>query len=393
MQSIAPHVQEKDRVATDQPYGAMKPQTVLEKLWSRHVVHEDDDDAALLYIDRHLVYEVTSPQAFEGLRMAGRKPWRAASVLATVDHNVPTTARSAGIADPLARVQVEQLDRNCRDLGLMQFPLTDYRQGIIHVVGPEQCATLPGMAVVASDSHTSTDGAFAALSLGIGTSEVEHVLATQCMSVKRMRPMLVRIEGELPKGVTAKDLVLEMIHRIGTAGGVGYAMEFGGSTVRGMSMEARMTLCNMAIAAGARMDQVAVDETPIRYLRGRPLTPHGEQLDTAEAYWRTLASDHGAHYDKVVDIEAYALLPMVTWGTSPEMVTSIDGTVPDPSDEHDPVRRGGMVRALQYMGLEPGTRIQDIRLDKVFIGPCTNERIEGMALTLHPQSSKARVSD
>ncbi|WP_322060205.1 3-isopropylmalate dehydratase large subunit [Paraburkholderia sp. J63] len=352
--------------------------TLVEKLWRRHVVHEDADGRALLYVDRHLVYEVTSPQAFEGLRLSGRKPWRAQTVLATADHNVPTTGRAQGIADPLSRIQVEQLSRNCEEFGITEFGLKDRRQGIIHVIGPEQGATLPGMTVVAGDSHTSTHGAFGALAFGVGTSEVEHVLATQCLSVGRMTPMLVRVEGELPSGVTAKDLILHIIGLTGTSGGTGYAIEFGGSTIRALSMEGRMTLCNMAIEAGARVGLIGVDQKTIDYVKGRPFAPRGEQWDQAVAYWRSLVSDADAQFARTIEIDAATVKPMVTWGTSPEMVQPIDGRVPDPALEPDPVKRAGMQAALAYMGLEPGTAIEAIRPDKVFIGSCTNARIEDL---------------
>jgi len=356
----------------------MNALTLAEKIWQRHVVDETSDGTALLYVDRHLVYEVTSPQAFEGLRQAGRKPWRRETVLATADHNVPTTSRSKGIADPLSRIQVEQLMKNCDEFGIREFGLKDKRQGIIHVIGPEQGATLPGMIVVAGDSHTSTHGAFAALAFGVGTSEVEHVLATQCLSMKRMKPMLVKVDGVLPQGVTAKDLILAIIGRIGTGGGTGYAIEFAGEAIRALSMEGRMTLCNMAIEAGARVGLVGVDDKTIEYLRGRPFAPHGERWDQAESYWRTLVSDDGARFDKVVQLDSAALRPMVSWGTSPEMVVAIDERVPDPSRELDPVKREGMRRALEYMQLEPGTPISSIAPDKVFIGSCTNARIEDL---------------
>jgi 3-isopropylmalate/(R)-2-methylmalate dehydratase large subunit len=358
------------------------PQTLFEKLWQRHLVDQSDDGEALLYIDRHLVYEVTSPQAFEGLRLAGRQPWRRETVIATADHNVPTVAAQRtsidSIADPLSRAQVRQLDANCREFGITEFGLGNRRQGIIHVVGPEQGATLPGMTVVAGDSHTSTHGAFGALAFGIGTSEVEHVLATQCLAMRPMRGMLVQVEGALPAGVTAKDLVLDIIGRIGTAGGTGYAIEFAGSTIRALSMEGRMTLCNMAIEAGARVGLVAVDDATIEYVRGRPYAPRGAEFDRAVAYWRTLVSDDGARFDRTVHVDAATLRPMVTWGTSPEMVVPVDGRVPDPAAETDPVRRAGMERALAYMGLAPGTPMRDIRPDKVFIGSCTNARIEDL---------------
>jgi 3-isopropylmalate/(R)-2-methylmalate dehydratase large subunit len=358
----------------------MKPQSLFDKLWERHVVKETPDGPALLYIDRHLVYEVTSPQAFEGMRLSGRRAWRPETVLATADHNVPTTAREAGIADPLSRAQVEQLSRNCADFDITEFGLGDHRQGIIHVIGPEQGATLPGMTVVAGDSHTSTHGAFAALAFGVGTSEVEHVLATQCLSMRKMKPMLVQVEGELPAGVTAKDLILAIIGRIGTAGGTGYAIEFAGSTIRSLSMEGRMTLCNMAIEGGARIGLVAVDDKTIDYLRGRPYAPRGAQWDQALAYWRTLTSDADAPFDRVVEIDAGRLRPMVSWGTSPEMVAPVDGKVPDPARQTDPVRRAAMERALAYMGLLADTPITEIRPDKVFIGSCTNARIEDLRI-------------
>jgi 3-isopropylmalate/(R)-2-methylmalate dehydratase large subunit len=333
---------------------------------------------ALLYVDRHLVYEVTSPQAFEGLRLSGRKPWRPETVLATADHNVPTTARTQGIADPLSRLQVEQLTKNCAEVGITEFGLQDRRQGIIHVIGPEQGATLPGMTVVAGDSHTSTHGAFAALAFGIGTSEVEHVLATQCLSLAPMKPMLVQVDGTLAPGVTAKDLILQIIGRLGTGGGTGHAIEFAGSAIRGLSMEARMTLCNMAIEAGARVGIIGVDDTTIDYLRGRPYAPAGAHWDMAVAYWRTLVSDADATFGNTVRFDGAAVRPMVSWGTSPEMVVSIDGRVPDPQAEADPVKRTAMQRALAYMGLAPGTPITAIAPDKIFIGSCTNARIEDL---------------
>jgi 3-isopropylmalate/(R)-2-methylmalate dehydratase large subunit len=355
------------------------PQTLYDKLWSSHVVHQEEDGTALLYIDRHLVHEVTSPQAFEGLRLAGRKPWRADSIVATADHNTPTTDWDKGIEDPVARLQVETLDANIRAVGARAyFPFRDKRQGIVHVIGPEQGATLPGMTVVCGDSHTSTHGAFACLAHGIGTSEVEHVLATQCLLQKKSKAMLVRVEGSLGKGVSAKDIALHLIGRIGTAGGTGYAIEFGGSAIRALSMEGRMTLCNMAIEGGARAGMVAADETTIDYLRGRPLAPSGEAFERAAACWRSLKSDDGARFDAVIEIDAREIRPQVTWGTSPEMVTTIDGSVPDPALEKDAVKRESMERALQYMGLAPRTPIRDIRLDKVFIGSCTNSRIEDL---------------
>jgi 3-isopropylmalate/(R)-2-methylmalate dehydratase large subunit len=357
----------------------MTARTLYEKLWDSHLVRQDPDGTALVYVDRHLVHEVTSPQAFEGLEVAHRKPWRIGSVVATADHNVPTAHRDQGIADPISRLQVETLDQNVGKFHVKTyFGMKDHRQGIVHVIGPEQGATLPGMTVVCGDSHTSTHGAFAALAVGIGTSEVEHVLATQCLLQKKARTMLVRCEGALPAGVTPKDVVLAVIGKIGTAGGTGHAIEFGGSAIRAMSMEGRMTVCNMAIEAGARAGMVAVDETTIDYLRGRPYAPQGETFEKAAAYWRTLVSDPGAKFDKVVELDVTALKPQVTWGTSPEMVTSIEGRVPDPSRENDPGKREAMERALTYMGLAPNTPITDIAVDKIFIGSCTNSRIEDL---------------
>ncbi|WP_034929411.1 3-isopropylmalate dehydratase large subunit, partial [Candidatus Accumulibacter vicinus] len=355
------------------------PQTLYEKLWQDHVVHQEADGTALIYIDRHLVHEVTSPQAFEGLQLAGRKPWRVSSIVATADHNTPTDHWDRGIEDPVSRLQVETLDANIRAVGaLAYFPFRDPRQGIVHVVGPESGATLPGMTVVCGDSHTSTHGAFACMAHGIGTSEVEHVLATQCLLQKPSKTMLVQVDGRLAKGVTAKDVALAIIGQIGTAGGTGYAIEFAGSTIRGLSMEGRMTLCNMAIEAGARLGLVAVDEVTINYLRGRPFAPQGARWEQAVATWRGLHSDADARFDRVVEISATGIRPQVTWGTSPEMVVSIDASVPDPANEADPVRREGMERALRYMGLRPRQPIREIRLDKIFIGSCTNSRIEDL---------------
>ncbi len=351
--------------------------TLYDKLFDSHVVTEENG-TALLYIDRHLVHEVTSPQAFEGLKMSSRKVWRVNSVLAVPDHNVPTTDRSKGIVDPVSRLQVETLDNNCAEFGLTEFKMNDARQGIVHVIGPEQGATLPGMTVVCGDSHTSTHGAFGALAHGIGTSEVEHVLATQCLVQKKSKAMQIRVEGQLGDGVTAKDVALAIIGKIGTAGGTGYAIEFAGSAIRGLSMEGRMTLCNMAIEAGARAGMVAVDDTTIDYIKGRPYAPKPDHWDAAVAYWRTLHSDDGAVFDAQVELKAEDIQPQVTWGTSPEMVTSVDGRVPNPARESDPVKRGGIERALQYMGLEADTPIVDIAIDKVFIGSCTNSRIEDL---------------
>ncbi|MBU1690310.1 MAG: 3-isopropylmalate dehydratase large subunit [Gammaproteobacteria bacterium] len=356
----------------------MSAQTLYEKLWQSHVVHTESDGTTLLYIDRHLLHEVTSPQAFEGLRLAGRKPWRLSTNLAVADHNVPTTGRAQGIVDPISRLQVETLDNNCASFGITEFKMGDARQGIVHVIGPEQGATLPGMTVVCGDSHTSTHGAFGALAHGIGTSEVEHVLATQCLLQKKSRTLLVRVEGSLGKGATAKDIALAVIGKIGTAGGNGSAIEFGGSAIRALSMEGRMTLCNMAIEAGARAGMVAVDDTTINYIKGRPFAPKGDLWDKAVANWHTLVSDEGADFDAVVEIDAAAIKPSVTWGTSPEMVVTVDGKVPDPAQESDPVKRSGMERALVYMGLQANTPITQIAVDKVFIGSCTNSRIEDL---------------
>lgn len=352
--------------------------TLYDKLWDAHVVHQESDGTCLLYIDRHLVHEVTSPQAFEGLRLAGRKPWRVGANLAVSDHNVPTTARSEGIQDPVSRLQVETLDNNCAEYGITQFRMNDLRQGIVHIIGPEQGATLPGMTVVCGDSHTSTHGALGALAFGIGTSEVEHVLATQTLLMKKNKNMLIRVEGELPFGCTAKDLILFVIGEIGTAGGTGYAIEFGGAAIRALSIEGRMTVCNMAIEAGARSGMVAVDQKTIDYFRGRPYAPTGVLWDQAVEYWRTLHSDPGAHFDRIVDIDASEITPQVSWGTSPEMVLPIHARVPDPDKEKDDGRRSGMERALEYMGLKPNTALTDIKVDRVFIGSCTNARIEDL---------------
>ncbi len=354
--------------------------TLYDKLFDSHVVHEENG-TALLYIDRHLVHEVTSPQAFEGLKLANRKVWRVNSILAVPDHNVPTTDRStgvAGIADPISRLQVQTLDENCTDFGVTEFKMNDVRQGIVHVIGPEQGATLPGMTVVCGDSHTSTHGAFGALAHGIGTSEVEHVLATQCLVQKRSKTLQVLVEGKLGKGVTAKDVALAIIGKIGTAGGNGYAIEFAGSAIRDLTMEGRMTLCNMAIEAGARAGMVAVDDTTIDYVKGRPFAPKAEQWDAAVAYWKTLHSDEGAKFDKVVMLKAEDIQPQVTWGTSPEMVVGVDGKVPSLDLAKNDVQRGDWERAYAYMGLTPDTPIDQINIDKVFIGSCTNSRIEDL---------------
>jgi 3-isopropylmalate/(R)-2-methylmalate dehydratase large subunit len=356
--------------------------TLYDKIWDEHVVHTEEDGTAILYIDRHLVHEVTSPQAFEGLRQAGRKVWRISSVVATADHNTPTTGWERGydgITDPISKEQVTTLDKNIGEFGAAAyFPFLSRRQGIVHVIGPESGATLPGMTVVCGDSHTSTHGAFGALAHGIGTSEVEHVLATQTLLAKKAKNMLVQVDGKLAPGVTAKDVVLAIIGRIGTAGGTGYTIEFAGSAIRALSMEGRMTVCNMAIEAGARAGLVAVDEKTIEYVRGKPLAPKGVEWDHAVAYWRTLQSDPDAQFDTVVKLDAAQVLPQVTWGTSPEMVTSIDGRVPDPDKEKDANKRGAIERALNYMGLQPGKPMNDVYVDKVFIGSCTNSRIEDM---------------
>jgi 3-isopropylmalate/(R)-2-methylmalate dehydratase large subunit len=352
--------------------------TLYDKLWENHSVRTETDGTTLLYIDRHLVHEVTSPQAFEGLKLAGRPIWRLQSILAVADHNVPTTPRNQPIQDAIARLQVDTLESNCSNHQLRYFGMNDARQGIVHVVGPEQGATLPGMTVVCGDSHTSTHGAFAALAFGIGTSEVEHVMATQCLWMKKAKTMQVRFYGTLAEGCTAKDMILAVIREIGTAGGTGYALEFMGEAVQALSIEGRMTLCNMAIEAGARTGLVAVDSTTIAFLKDRPFSPSEKDWAHAVNYWNTLHSDEGAQFDKTIHIDIETLKPQVTWGTSPEMVTSIDGYTPDPEQEPDLVKRDGIRRALDYMGLEPNTPITAITIDKVFIGSCTNSRIEDL---------------
>ncbi len=361
----------------------MAGKTLYDKLWESHLVKERDDGSALIYIDRQLLHEVTSPQAFEGLRLAGRKPWRIDANVATPDHNVPTTVDEraegiAGIVDPVSRIQVQTLDDNCDEFGILEFKMADRRQGIVHVVGPEQGATLPGMTVVCGDSHTSTHGAFGALAHGIGTSEVEHVLATQCLVAKKMKNMLVRVDGQLGEGVTAKDVVLAIIGKIGTAGGTGYAVEFGGDVMQALSMEGRMTVCNMAIEAGARAGMVAVDDKTISYVEGRPYAPKGEHWDKAVAYWQSLHSDADAEFDRVVVLRGEEIEPQVTWGTSPEMVLPVSACVPQVADGKDATEQEGIRRALEYMGLEGGQAITDIQLDRVFIGSCTNSRIEDL---------------
>ncbi len=365
--------------------------TLYDKLWESHVVDTEKDGTTILYIDRHLLHEVTSPQAFEGLRIAGRKPWRDSANLLVADHNVSTQNRQGPIADPISRLQVETLDMNAQAFNLTYFNMADNRQGIVHVIGPEQGATLPGMTVVCGDSHTSTHGAFGCLAHGIGTSEVEHVLATQTLLAKKSKSMLVEVEGKLGEGVTAKDIVLAIIGKIGTAGGTGYAIEFAGSAIRGLSMEGRMTLCNMAIEAGARAGMVAVDDTTIEYVKGRPFSPKGDQWEKAVAYWKTLHSDEGAKFDAVVKLDASGIQPQVTWGTSPEMVTSVDGKVPDPANEADPIRRDAIVRALKYMDLQPNMPITSIAIDKVFIGSCTNSRIEDLRAAAEVVKGKKRA--
>ncbi|WP_434562380.1 3-isopropylmalate dehydratase large subunit [Pseudomonas sp. Z5-35] len=360
----------------------MAGKTLYDKLWDSHLVKQRDDGSALIYIDRHIIHEVTSPQAFEGLRLAGRKPWRIDANIATPDHNVPTTPERKGgieaIADQVSRLQVQTLDDNCDEYGIVEFKMNDVRQGIVHVIGPEQGATLPGMTVVCGDSHTSTHGAFGALAHGIGTSEVEHVLATQCLVAKKMKNMLVRVEGKLPFGVTAKDIVLAVIGKIGTAGGNGHAIEFAGSAIRDLSVEGRMTICNMSIEAGARVGLVAADEKTVEYVKGRPFSPKGAEWDMAVKAWKDLVSDADAQFDTVVELDATQIKPQVSWGTSPEMVLAVDQNVPDPAKEMDLVKRDSIVRALKYMGLSANQAITDIQLDRVFIGSCTNSRIEDL---------------
>ena len=361
----------------------MAGRTLYDKLWDAHLVKSRDDGSALIYIDRHIIHEVTSPQAFEGLRLAGRKPWRIDSVVATPDHNVPTTSKEResgveGIEDPVSRIQVQTLDENCDEFGILEFKINDKRQGIVHVVGPETGACLPGMTIVCGDSHTSTNGALGALAHGIGTSEVEHVLATQCLVAKKMKNLLIKVDGKLGAGVTPKDVVLAIIAEIGTAGGTGYAMEFGGKVFRAMSMEGRMTVCNMAIEAGARAGMVAVDDTTIDYVKGRAFAPTGDHWDRAVDSWQDLHSDEDAVFDKVVEINGSEIIPQVSWGTSPEMVLPVNSSVPDPDQMEDPVKKESTRRALEYMGLNAGQKITDIKVDKVFIGSCTNSRIEDL---------------
>ncbi|MFM8331207.1 MAG: 3-isopropylmalate dehydratase large subunit [Candidatus Methylumidiphilus sp.] len=370
----------------------MTGKTLYDKLWEQHLVGTEPDGSALIYIDRQLVHEVTSPQAFEGLRLAGRKPWRTSANLAVADHNVPTTDRALGIADPVSRLQVETLASNCAEFGITEFSMADPRQGVVHVMGPEQGAILPGMTVVCGDSHTSTHGAFGALAVGIGTSEVEHVLATQTLLQRKAKNMLILVDGQVEPGITAKDIALAIIGKIGTAGGTGHTIEFGGDAIRALSMEGRMTLCNMAIEAGARAGLIGVDETTIDYVNGRPYAPHGERFEQAAAVWRELRSDADAQFDVVVEIDAATIKPQVTWGTSPEMTLPVNAQVPDPEQEADPVKKEGMVRALQYMDLKPGTHITDIRVDKVFVGSCTNGRIEDLRAAADVAKGKKKAA-
>ena len=369
----------------------MPKQTLYDKLWQQHVVDDADDGTTLIYIDRHLVHEVTSPQAFEGLHLAKRTPWRTDSVLAVPDHNIPTTSDSGAIDDPVSRLQVRTLAQNCTHFGITEFGMGDPRQGIVHVIGPEQGLTLPGMTIVCGDSHTSTHGAFGALAFGIGTSEVEHVLATQCLIQRKSKNMRIVLRGQPRTHVSAKDLALALIGEIGTAGGTGYAIEFAGEAVESLSMEGRMTLCNMAIEAGARAGMIAVDQTTIDYLKDRPYAPQGKLWQSAVAHWRQFTSDADAVFDREVDIDASAVAPQVTWGTSPEMVTDIDGSIPDPAAQSDPGKRESMQLALDYMGLRPGTKMRDIPLDLIFIGSCTNSRIEDLRIVAEVVKGK-RVS-
>lgn len=372
----------------------MKTQTLYDKLWNSHIVQEQADGTVLLYIDRHLVHEVTSPQAFEGLKLAHRPLWRQQSIVATADHNTPTEHWEKGITEPISKLQVDTLDQNIHDFGVQTyFPFKNINQGIVHVVGPEQGATLPGMTVVCGDSHTSTHGAFGALAHGIGTSEVEHVMATQCITAKKSQTMLIEIDGKLGTGISAKDMALYIIGKIGTAGGTGYAIEFAGSAVKELSMEGRMTLCNMAIEAGARSGLIAVDNKTIDYIKERHFAPKGESWSQAVSYWQTLVSDDGAHFDQVIHLHADDIAPQVTWGTSPEMVTAVTNTVPDPVTEIDLVKREGMERALKYMGLTAGTPLTDIPVDVVFIGSCTNGRIEDLRSAANVAKGRHKASN
>jgi len=355
-----------------------KPQTLFDKIWNQHLVHEQDDGTCLLYIDRHLIHEVTSPQAFERLRLAGRTPRQPKAALAVADHNVPTSDRAEGIKEPQSRLQVETLERNAQEFGIPLFPMSDERQGIVHIIGPEQGLTQPGMTIVCGDSHTSTHGAFGALAFGIGTSEVEHVLATQTLQARKPKNMKITVEGSLPLGVTAKDIILAIIGKIGTAGGTGHVIEYAGEAIHSLSMEGRMTICNMSIEAGARAGLIAPDETTFNYIKGRPFAPQGEHWENAIAYWQSLPSDEDATYDKEVTLQASEIIPQVTWGTSPQDVLPITETVPDPSDFNDFNRQQAVKRALEYMGLTPGTKLTEIPVNTVFIGSCTNGRIEDL---------------
>ncbi len=354
------------------------PQTLFDKIWNQHLVHQQEDGTCLLYIDRHLIHEVTSPQAFEGLRLANRQPRQPQSALAVADHNVPTSDRSEGIKEPQSRLQVETLEQNAEEFGIPLFRMSDQRQGIVHIIGPEQGLTQPGMTIVCGDSHTSTHGAFGALAFGIGTSEVEHVLATQTLQAKKPKNMRITVEGDLPLGVTAKDIILAIIGKIGTAGATGHVIEYAGDAIHSLSMEGRMTICNMSIEAGARAGLIAPDETTFDYIKGRPFAPQGQYWEQAVAYWQSLPSDEGASYDKEVTLKASEIIPQVTWGTSPQDVLPITDRVPDPKDFSDPNRQQSVQRALEYMGLTPGTKLTDIKVDKVFIGSCTNARIEDL---------------
>jgi 3-isopropylmalate/(R)-2-methylmalate dehydratase large subunit len=369
------------------------PRTLYQKIWDEHVVQDNGDGSCLIYIDRHLVHEVTSPQAFDGLRLNGRKPWSIAANLAVADHNVPTTDRAGGITDAISRTQVDALDSNCDEFGITEFKMSDLRQGIVHVIGPEQGATLPGMTVVCGDSHTSTHGAFGALAFGIGTSEVEHVLATQCLIAKKTKTLRISVRGKVGPGVTAKDIVLAIIGRIGTAGGNGYSIEFDGEAITALSMEGRMTVCNMAIEGGARAGLIAVDQTTIDYCKGRPFSPKGEVWDQAVAHWNTLHSDAGAAFDKEIVLEASEIQPQVTWGTSPEMVLPVSAAVPDPAKVSDAVKRSGMEKALAYMGLHANQPIEEISIDKVFIGSCTNSRIEDLRAAAQIVRGKTKAAN
>ena len=371
------------------------PQTLYDKLMSAHIVREEAT-TSLIYIDRQLIHEVTSPQAFEGLELAGRTPWRLDASIAVPDHNVPTTDRSSGVSgieDPISKLQIETLDKNCKAFGINEIQMNDIRQGIVHVVGPEQGATLPGMSIVCGDSHTSTHGALGALAFGIGTSEVEHVLATGCLWQSKSKNLKIEVNGKLNELVSAKDVALYIIGQIGTAGGTGFAIEFTGTTIQDLSIEGRMTLCNMSIEAGARVGMVAVDDKTIEYVKGRPMAPTGEQWDKAATYWETLHSDEGAHFDQTISLDAKNIKPQVTWGTSPEMVVAIDGVIPDPDKESDPVKAESIKNALNYIHLKANTPINTVVIDKVFIGSCTNSRIEDLRIAASVAKGKRVASN